>query len=80
MNRKKQISLGLVGDFGALLQRNEGVIRPRINHLAIHPLFDQCTQSLRDVQHQILFAQSLRANSTCIVPTVPRVKNNPADL
>ena len=80
VNRQEQVGFGFVGDFGAPFERDEGVVRAGVNHLAAHALLDQSAQPLGDVQNQILFAQAFRPNGSGIVPAMAGIENDAADL
>ena len=80
MNRNKQIGAGLVGDGGASLERNEGVVLARVNDFRAQPRFKQFAQTASHFEHEIFFFQAVGTDRTGIVATMPRVNYNLADL
>src|SRR5438132_6607893 len=80
MNGDEQIRLLLVSDGGTRFQRDEGVVLPRENHLRSHPRLEQLAQALADIQNEVLFFESVRADRARIMPAVAGLNNNPANF
>jgi len=45
----------LIGDAGALVQRNIAVILPRVDYVHSQSTFEQLAEPLPDLEHQIFF-------------------------
>ena len=58
MNGKEKVGLFfLIRYLRPTLQRNERVILARINHFGAQAAGDQSSQTLRDVEHKVLFVE-----------------------
>ena len=73
MNRDEEICLGVVGNIGARVERNENVRFARINHLHIWAiLLHQTTEGECYLKVYFLFFRKT-THSTCIVSTMTRI-------
>src|SRR6267154_3587658 len=77
MNRDEQIGLGLIGEIGALIERQIGVAVPREHYLGAQARLQQFAQSLGHVKHQIFLEYSLASDSSQIPSAMSGLKHYP---
>src|SRR5687767_8698251 len=70
----------LVCQSRASLEWDKGVVSAGVNHLRAHARFDQCADTLRDVQDQIFLKQPVWTFRPSVVAAVTWVDNDAADL
>ena len=81
MNGNEEISLRFVGDVCALFQRDERVVRTRVQDFrARQALLNDFPQPQGDIETQILFHQTCRPDRARIVAAVARVDHNSSDF
>ena len=81
MDGKEEIGLRVIGDFRALLERDERVVVARIDHFGSRqPLLDELAQAQGHIQAQVFFHQSRGADRAGIMAAVPGVDHDAADL
>ena len=81
VHRDEEIGLGLVGDFGAPLQRDEGVVIAREHHLGARQfLLDDFPQAQRHVQAQIFFHQAGWSDRSGVMPAMSGIDHDSSDL
>ena len=80
VDRNEQIGLVLVGDGGPGFQRDEGVIVAGEDDVGSQASLQQAAQPQRDVQHQVLLHQAVGADGPSVVPAMPGVHHDAADL
>ena len=76
MNREEQVRLTIVGALGSFLERNECVVRARINNFTPQPFLNQRAQPLRYVQHEVFLVQSGRPVRSHIMAPMAGVENH----
>ena len=80
VNGKEQVGLLFVGQRGALLEGDEGVVAAGVDDLRAHAVLDEFSQAQGDIQDQLLFQQPLGSFRTLIVATVPGVDDDAPQL
>ena len=80
MDGEEQIGFPFVGDGGAAFERDERIVRARVDHLRAQALLDQFAEPQSDVQNQILLQQALRSAGALIVAAVSRVQHDAVEL
>ena len=76
----EQIGLMLIGDGGARLQRNEGVVVAGVDDVGAQLALQQPAQAQRDVEHQIFFQQAVGADGSGVVAAVTGIDDDASDL
>ncbi len=77
----EQVGLRFIGDFRAALQRNESVVVAREDHFGAGQfLLNEFSEPQRDIEAQIFLHQSGRSDGPGIVPAVPGIDHDAANL
>ena len=76
MHRDEQVGLRLVGDAGALVERNVVVVLPGVDHVHSEAAFEQLAQALRDFEDQIFFQQAATADRAEVPAAVSGVDHD----
>ena len=72
----EQIGLRLVGDAGAIVERNVVVVLTRVDHFHAEAAFEQLAQTLRDFKHQIFFQQAATADGAEVPAAVSGIDDD----
>ena len=76
MDREEQVGLVLVGNRGALVQRDKSVIGTGEHDFGAHPLLNQFGEPERDVENNVFFEDTVRSDSPVVVAAVSGVDND----
>src|SRR5581483_7733776 len=80
MNGHEQVGLFAIGDGGASLERNEGIVLTGVDHVRTEPALQQFAEAATNLQNQVLFLQTIRADGSGVMTAVAGIDDNAADL
>ena len=80
MDRQEEVGLCLVGDRRTRLERDEGVVGPRVDHLRTELVMEQSAEPQRDVENNILLLNAVNAQRAGVMAAVAGVDHNTIDL
>src|SRR5579864_804581 len=80
VDRNKQVGTLLIGDGGAGLERDEGVVFAGVDNLRAQTSLQQFAQFAPDFEYQILFFQAVRPDGSGIVAAMAGIDHDLADL
>src|SRR5271156_3416444 len=80
MHRDKQVGLRLIGDGGARLKRDEGVVAAGKDYVRAEALLEQLAEPEGHVENYVFFLNAIRAERARVVASVAGIDHDAANL
>jgi len=76
----EEVGLGLVGDRGACLKRDEGVVAARVDDVGAEALFEQAAETEGNVEDDVFFFDAAGAEGAGVMSAMAGVDDDAVDL